>query len=254
MPFAPAKTNAPWFPRRRPEASPRTCFILLSSWPARVKVVSRLSSYVDGGALPAFGRGPILPISEGFSLSRRRSSRLTLPERHFPPRGANTCRSFNSRMMAVTESKPAFRSVRIVEARALARASALRFCPRLLLVLPLPSVTRPRRVSILITAVRCHFPPRGDGIPHSFNSLAMALPVTTPAFRSLRIVGPTASARASATGLLFSSLLFLPKVSRSRRRSNLTTVFRCQLPPDGPGSLCGSIHSPVHVGKRTLPR
>ncbi len=85
--------------------------------------------------------------------------------------------------------------------------------------------------------VRCHLPPRGVGIPRSFNSPAMALTETKPAFRSLRIVGPKASARMSATRLLISPLLIpsCPDVSRSRRRTILSTVLRCHLPPKAVG-------------------
>jgi hypothetical protein len=63
----------------------------------------------------------------------------------------------------------------------------------------------------------------------------IALMETKPALRSSPIVGPKASARTSAARLLFSSLLTRPDVSRSRRRSILTTVVRCHLPPAAPG-------------------
>ena len=77
------------------------------------------------------------------------------------------------------------------------------------------------------------FPPRAVGIPRSFNSRAMALMETMPAFRSLRIVGRRASARRSATRLLVSSLLVPPRcdISRSRRVSIRVTAVRCHLPP-----------------------
>jgi hypothetical protein len=64
-------------------------------------------------------------------------------------------------------------------------------------------------------------PPRAVGIPRSFNSRAMPVMETMPAFRSLRIVGRRASARTSATRLIGSAT----------RRSVLRTVLRCQLPP-----------------------
>ena len=73
--------------------------------------------------------------------------------------------------------------------------------------------------------VRCHLPPRGAGIPRSFNSCAMALMETKPALRSLRIVGPRVSARTSAARLIGSPT----------RLSILTTVVRCQLPPRAVG-------------------
>ena len=66
--------------------------------------------------------------------------------------------------MPLTETNPAFRSLRIVAARALARASAARLAASLLLLLPLPNAIKPRRASIPITVVKCHLPPWGAGI------------------------------------------------------------------------------------------
>jgi len=76
----------------------------------------------------------------------------------------------------------------------------------------------------------CHLPPCGVRIPRLFNSRAMAWMETKPAFRRLRIVGPKASARASAARLFINSLL-IPSCPGSRRRRILTTVLRCHLPP-----------------------
>jgi hypothetical protein len=55
--------------------------------------------------------------------------------------------------MALAETKPALRSFRIVEAKALARASAVCLNGSPLLILPF--VIRPRRASTLVTVVRC---------------------------------------------------------------------------------------------------
>jgi hypothetical protein len=73
---------------------------------------------------------------------------------HLPPRAVGIPRAFNSRAMALTETKPALRSLRIVGANALARMSAacLFACPWLILA-PLPHVSRPRRFSIRTTVV-----------------------------------------------------------------------------------------------------
>jgi hypothetical protein len=54
---------------------------------------------------------------EGSSLSRRRSSRLTLAWCHLLPRAAGISRSFSSRAMALNETKPFARSAQIVEAK-----------------------------------------------------------------------------------------------------------------------------------------
>jgi hypothetical protein len=114
---------------------------------------------------------------------------------HLLPHAGGTCRSFNSRAMALTETKPAFRSFRIVEARVLARASAACLTASLWLVLPLPTVIRPRRVSILTTLVKYHLPPRGASIPFRFNSSASARCEMKPFLFSLRTVGTKAEAR-----------------------------------------------------------
>ena len=83
--------------------------------------------------------------------------------------------------------------------------------------------------------VRCHLPPRGVGIPRSFNSRAMALMETKPALRSLRIVEPRLSARMSAARLFPNPSLILAPLGSPRRLSILTTVLRCHLPPAAPG-------------------
>jgi hypothetical protein len=94
----------------------------------------------------------------GSSLSRRRNSRLTPVGSHLPSNAAGISCSFNSLAMALAETKPALRSFRIVEAKALARASAACLCACPLLILPF--VIRPRRASTLFTVVRCQSPPR----------------------------------------------------------------------------------------------
>jgi len=132
------------------------------------------------------------------SFSRRSSSWRTLLRCHLLPLAVCISRSFNSRVMAVKETKPAFRSSRITGAKALARASAARLSARLLLALPLPSLIRPRRVSVLTTLVRCHLPPRGAGIPFRFNSSASARCDTKPFAFSSRTAGTKARARESA--------------------------------------------------------
>ena len=136
------------------------------------------------------------------SLSRRSSSRVTVVRRHLPPRAVGTPRSFNSRAMALMETMPAFRSLRIVGRRASARRSATRLLVSSLLVLPRCDISRSRRVSIRVTAVRCHLPPPAAGIPLRFNSFASPRWETKPAAISFRMVGSKARARESAARLL----------------------------------------------------
>src|SRR6476620_3667275 len=85
------------------------------------------------------------------SLSSRCSNRPTPVLCHLPPRGDGIFRSFSSCATALMATKPAFRSSRIVEARALARASAAFLFDNPLLVMPL--VIRPRRVIVRTTVV-----------------------------------------------------------------------------------------------------
>ena len=68
---------------------------------------------------------------ESSSLSRRRSSRLTLVRCHLAPCAVGIARSFNSRVMASMETKPALRSLLIVGPRAEARTSAALECQSL---------------------------------------------------------------------------------------------------------------------------
>jgi hypothetical protein len=89
---------------------------------------------------------------------------------HLRSRAVGISRSFNSNTMALTETKPALRSFRIVEAKALARTSEACLCHSPLLIVPF--VIRPRRASTLATVVRCHLPPRRVGISLRFNSFA----------------------------------------------------------------------------------
>jgi hypothetical protein len=137
---------------------------------------------------------------ESSNLSRRCRNRLTLVGCHLPPRAVGISRSFNSRALALNETKPFARSARIVEARALARASAACLCASALLILPF--VIRPRRVSVLPTVLRCQIPPRAVDIPLRFNSFASARWETKPAAISFRMVGSKARARESAARLL----------------------------------------------------
>jgi hypothetical protein len=91
----------------------------------------------------------------------------------------------------------------MVRANFLARASAacLLACP-LLILPPLPDVSRPSRVSILTTVVYCHLPPRAVGILLRFNSSASARREMKPAALSSRRVETKARARESAARLL----------------------------------------------------
>jgi hypothetical protein len=125
---------------------------------------------IDSGADLVVGHGPqprrpACPAHRDSSITghelRSIGSQLRSRPTKRTSRGRTTCRSFNSRAMASKEANPAFRSFRIVEARALARASAACLYASLLLVFPLPNVIRPKRVSILTTVVKCHLPPWG---------------------------------------------------------------------------------------------
>jgi hypothetical protein len=158
----------------------------------------------DVCCLTYFGLAPLVTATtadeEGCSVSRRCSSRLTLVGSHLPSHAAGICRSFNSRAMALSETKPALRSFRIVEAKALARTSAACLCDSPLLILPF--VIRPRRASTLVTVVRCQLPPRAVAIPLRFSSSASARWDANPAAISFRIVEAKAWAWASAACLL----------------------------------------------------
>jgi hypothetical protein len=114
--------------------------------------------------------------------------------------------------MALSETKPFAWSFRIVEASALARASAARapVCP--LLVLPLPGMNSASRVSILTTVVYRHPPPRTVGISLRFNSSASDWRETKPSALSSRRVEAKARARASAARLLASGPLRIPRL------------------------------------------
>jgi hypothetical protein len=124
---------------------------------------------------------------------------LTVDVCHLPSRAVGISRSFNSRAMALLETKPALRSFRIVRAKALARTSAARLCASPLLILPF--VTRPRRARTLATVVRCHLPPSLVGVSLRFNSFASAGWDTNPAAISSRRVEAKARARESAARL-----------------------------------------------------
>ena len=128
-------------------------------------------------------------------------------------------RAFNSRAMALPETKPAVRTSRIVERKASARMSATRFNARLLLVPPCFDVSWRRRVSSLLMELRCHRPPRAPVIPLRFNSFVRPPSEAKPAAISSRMVGSKASARASAACLAANAPCLLanalgPKFSR----------------------------------------
>jgi hypothetical protein len=121
---------------------------------------------------------------------------------HLLPCAVGIPRRFNSRAIAALETKPALRSLRIVAARAVARASAARLCANLIFALPLPTVIRPKRISVLLTELRCQRPPRPPDSPFRFNLVARPRSETKPAAMSFRMVGSKARARASAALLL----------------------------------------------------
>jgi len=133
------------------------------------------------------------------SLSRRRSSRLTLVGCHLPVSAVGISRSFNSRAMALRVTGPCAWSARIRGARASARASAAWLLASPILILPL--VIKPRRVSILQTVVRCQLPPRAVATPLRFNSFASSRWETKPAAISCRMVEAKAAAREFAARL-----------------------------------------------------
>ena len=103
-----------------------------------------------------------------------------------PPSAVGISRSFSARVMAPNETRPFAWSARIVEASALARASAAFLCACPLLILQL--VLRPRRDSILPTEVQCQLPPRAVGIRLRFNSSASVRREMKPAAISPRMV------------------------------------------------------------------
>jgi hypothetical protein len=138
---------------------------------------------------------------ESSSLSKRCSSRVTAVRCHLRPPAVGIPRPFNSLAMALMETKPAFRSWRIVGPKASARTSATRLLVSPLLIPSCPDMSRSRRVSILVTEVRCHLPPPTLGIPLRFNSFVRARRETKPAAISFRMVGSKARARASAARL-----------------------------------------------------
>ena len=118
-----------------------------------------------------------------------------------PPRGAAIPRSFNCRAIALVETKPALRSLRIVGPKASARTSATRLFISPLLIPSCPDVSRSKRRSILTRVLRCHLPPAAAGIPLRFNSFASPRWETKPAAISLRMVGSKARAQASGARL-----------------------------------------------------
>jgi hypothetical protein len=73
-------------------------------------------------------------------------------------------------------------------------------------------VSRRSRVSILLTELRCHRPPKAPVIPLRFNSFARLRSVAKPAAISFRMVGSKAKARGSAAPLLANA----PSIPRLR--------------------------------------
>jgi hypothetical protein len=165
----------------------------------------------------------------GSSLSRRCSSRSTPVRCHLPTRAVGVSRSFNSRAMAKLETKPAFRSSRIVGLTASARASAIRLIASPLL--PWPDVIKPRRISTLATVVRCQLPPRAVGIPLRFNSFASAHWETKPVAISSRMVEARAAARESAACLSAEAAASIP------RGRDEVTVLSCSI-----GAIMAGVH------------
>jgi len=159
---------------------------------------------------------------ECFSLSRRCSSRLTLVGCHEPPCAVGISRLFSERVMALNETRPFSWSSRIVEASALARASATCLLASPLLVLPL--VIMPRRVSILPTEVRCQLPPSAVGTPLRFNSSVNFCWETKPPAISFRMVEAKAWARDSAARLFF-------KAARTPRFRDEAPPVTCSIGP-----------------------
>jgi hypothetical protein len=121
---------------------------------------------------------------------------------HLPPVAVGIPRAFNSRAMALLETKPAVRTSRIVERKASARMSATRVNARLLLVPPCADVSWRRRVSNLLTELRCHRPAWAPDMPLRFNSFARPHSEAKPAAISSRMVGSKTRARESAARLL----------------------------------------------------
>ena len=157
------------------------------------------------------------------SFLRRCSTRLTPAGCHLPPSVVGISRASNSSAMALNEVRPFACSSVIIEASTKACASAARLLSWPLLILaPLPDVSRPRRVSILTTVVYCHLPPRAVGIRLRFSSSASAWRETKPAALSLRRVETRARARASAARLMASGP---PRIPRLRDEAPSRTCF-----------------------------
>ena len=123
----------------------------------------------------------------------------------------------------------------MVRANILARASAgcLLACP-LLILPPVPDVSRPSRVSILTTVVYCHLPPRAVGIPLRFNSSARARREMKPSALSSRRVEAKARARESAARLLANA----PCIPRLRED---LSPRACSIEPSWPELICPAI-------------
>jgi hypothetical protein len=94
-------------------------------------------------------------------------------------------------------------------------------------MLRLPDVTRPRRLTILQTVVRCQLPPRAVGIPLRFNSFASSRWETKPAAISCRMVEAKAAARESA------ARLFVEALCTPRPRDDVTPLT-CSMGPSWP--------------------
>src|SRR5260370_27307215 len=102
---------------------------------------------------------------------------------------------------ATNETRASAWRAGIVEARALAGASAFCLVACQVLILPLAEVIKRRRVSILRRVVRGRRPPRAVGTALRFNSFASSCWQTKPAAISFRMVEAKAAARESAARL-----------------------------------------------------
>ena len=149
--------------------------------------------------------------------------------------------------MALNETRPFAWSARIVEASALARASAAFLCACPLLILPL--VIRPRRDSILPTEVQCQLPPRAVGIRLRFNSSASVRREMKPAAISPRMVEAKAAARESAARLFAEAVAFF------QRLRDEVTPLTAPLGHHGRTLTCSArLRSGVKIVSRSEPR
>ena len=148
----------------------------------------------------------------------------------------------NSCAMALTDTKPALRSFPIVGPKASALKSATGLNARLLLVPSCADVSRRSRVSIRLTELRCHRPPKAPVIPLRFNSFARPRSVAKPAAISFRMVGSKARARGSAAPLLANA----PRIPRLRDVVSARTCSIEESWPDFEATAYAKIMSNPH--------